>query len=109
MKRFLIIAIILLMGIPGSAKQKTDVTLHIGTPQSDVAKIVGKPDIITQDSDNILTWIYTDLKKLPVPKVTTSERTEKVNESTILTIKFDSNYKIINYAYMTTYIGEEHD
>ena len=109
MKKFLIISIILLMGIPGFAKAKKDFVLQLGVAQNDITKNIGKPDIVTRDSDNILTWVYVDVKKLPASNVKKSESIKKLNENTILTIKFDENDKISGYSYMTTYIGEKDD
>ena len=109
MKKFLIVTMILLMGIPALARSKKDFCLHIGTPSSDITKSLGKPSIVTKDSDNIDTWIYLDAKKIPQPNVTKSERLSKTDESTILTVKFDKDNNVLSYSYMTIYNGEEND
>ena len=109
MKKLFIAITIILIGISTFAKSNKDFSLIIGTPQSDVIKVVGKPDVITKDSDNIDTWIYLDTKKLPKSNVTKSERLSKTDESTILTIKFDKENNVLSYSYMTTYIGEKDD
>jgi outer membrane protein assembly factor BamE (lipoprotein component of BamABCDE complex) len=109
MKKLLVIIIILLIGIPTFAKNHKNFSMQIGTPKNEVSKALGKPDIITMDSEDKLTWIYLEIKKEPEQKLTTSERVKKSEQSTILTIKFDENDNISNYSYMTTYIGEEHD
>ena len=106
MKKFLITAIVILIGISTFAKGNKDFTLNVGTSQSDVVKAAGKPDIITKDSDNIDTWIYLEAKKLPQSNIKNSERLSKTDESTILTIKFNNEKNVLSYSYMTTYTGE---
>lgn len=106
MKKFLITVIIILMGISTFAKGNKDFCLTVGTPQPDIVKAVGKPDIITKDSDNIDTWIYLNAKKLPKSNITKSERISKTDENTILTIKFNNEKNVLSYSYMTTYTGE---
>ena len=96
MKKFLVIVIILLMGIPCYAKAKKDFLLQIGIAQNDIVKNIGKPDIVTRDSDNFLTWVYIDLKKLPISNVKKPESPKKVTENTILTIKFDDGNVLNN-------------
>ncbi|MBR6301914.1 outer membrane protein assembly factor BamE [bacterium] len=109
MKKLLVTIIIFLMGIPALAKAHKDFCMQIGTSKAEVSKAFGKPDIITVDSEDKLTWIYLNVKKEPTQKIKRSERLNKSEQSTILTIKFDTDENISGYSYMTTYNGEEND
>ena len=109
MKKFITTAIILLMWISAFAKSHKDFCVQVGTPQKQISKALGKPNIVTKDDEDRLTWIYLDVKKVPELNVTKSERTKKSDENTILTVKFDDNENVYSYSYMTKYIGEKND
>ena len=109
MKKLLVTIIILLMGIPAIAKAHKNFCIQIGTAKNEVSKALGKPNIITLDSEDKLTWVYLNVKKEPEQKLTKSEKLKKSDKTTILTIKFDDNENISSYSYMTEYIGEEND
>ncbi len=97
------------MGIPVLAKGHKNIVLQMGEGQKDVVNTIGEPDIITQDYDNVETWIYTDVKSIPQSGISQNESLENQKQSTLLTIKFDKEYKVKSYGYMTTYFGEKND
>ena len=85
--------------LPCSAKSKAGkFELRIGATQSDVKKALGKPSVMTKDSDNINTWIYENVSNLPVSNsdfggVNTDAK------NTIIIIKFDDNDIINQFSY----------
>lgn len=85
--------------LPCSAKSKTTkFEMAIGAAQTDVKKALGKPSVVTKDSNNVKTWIYENVSKLPVANsdfgdVNTDAR------NTIIIIKFDDNDNVNQFSY----------
>ncbi len=109
MKKFIILVYVFFIGVCAFAKGHNAFELCLGVEQSELVKHIGKPDIITQDYNNIQTWVYLNVKKLPVKSAITSEEIKKNKQEIILTVKFDNQDKISGYSYMTSYIGEKDD
>lgn len=99
----------MILGVPVFARGHNDFVLQEGEGQNTIVKVIGKPDIITQDCEDTETWIYKDIKGVPVADITQSESIKKQKQSSILTIKFDNSYRVKSFGYMTTYFGENDD
>lgn len=96
-KLFTILFLVLGICTPTYAKVKTDLTIGLG--QKEVIKAIGKPTVITYDSDEYETWVYEDISAIPSSNCSNFGGVNSNRKNTTLIIKFDSNQNILNISY----------
>lgn len=100
MKRLIIILLMLIVTVPVFAKNreiKND--LFIGASQDEVKKALGKPSVITKDSDNNTAWIYENPSVIPAKTCSDFGGVYTDAQGTTVIIKFDSDDKVNSFSY----------
>lgn len=100
MNKLIIILILFALTLPVFAKTKqSQYEFSIGSSKFEVKKALGNPSIVTNDSDNVQTWIYENVSTLPIKNCLNFGWVNENTKDTIVIIKFDKDENVSEYSY----------
>jgi hypothetical protein len=100
MKRIIIVLIIIATTVPVFAKGKNSkYDLSLGISQQEVKNVLGKPSIVTKDSDDVTVWIYENVPAINAKSCSNFGDVNSDSKDTTVVIKFSSEDKVINFSY----------
>ncbi len=100
MKKLIIILMMLVVAVPVFAKNKEIKNfLYIGATQDEVKQALGKPSVITKDSDDVAVWIYEKPSIIPAKGCSDFGGVYSDAKGTTVVVKFDSDEKVSSFSY----------
>ena len=100
MKRLIRILLMLVVTIPVFAKNKeSKKDLFIGESQEEVKQALGKPSVVTKDSDNYTVWIYESPSVIPSKNCSNFGGVYSDAKGSTVVIKFNSDDEVNSFSY----------